>query len=59
MLERPEAAGVAFGTGVIIVVVGVIGVSTSDAVNIGFIVAGVVIAVLAAGWWQLLRRANR
>ena len=58
MLERPEAAAVAFATGLIVVIVGLIGVSANSAVNIAFIVIGVVLALGAAAWWQLLRRSG-
>jgi len=59
MLERPEAAAVAFATGIIVVIVGLIGVSASTAVNIGFIIVGVLIGVLSVAWWQMLKRSNR
>ena len=59
MLERPEAAAVGFATGLIVVIVGLIGVSASTTVNVGFIVVGVVVALASGVWWQMLRRANR
>ena len=58
MLERPEAAAVAFATGLVVVVVGLIGVSTSSFVNAGFIVAGAVLSVASAVWWRMLRRGG-
>lgn len=58
MLERPELAGVVFGTGLVLVLIGLIGLSTNSAVNYGFAIAGVVIAVLGVVWWRMLRRSG-
>ena len=58
MLERPEAAAVGFASGLIIVIVGLIGVSANNAVNVAFIIVGVVLALVSAFWWRLLRRSG-
>jgi hypothetical protein len=56
MLERQELAGVVFGTGLTLVLVGVVGIGGGEALNYALSGTGVGLAVLATSWWGMLRR---
>lgn len=55
MLERRELTGVLFGTGLVLIAVGLIGVGGSQALDITIGVAGAAMAALASAWWRILR----
>ncbi|MDA1035298.1 MAG: hypothetical protein O3B65_00280 [Chloroflexi bacterium] len=55
MLERKELTGVLFATGLVLVVVGMVGVGGAQALDWAIGVAGMLIAVLAGAWWPILR----
>ena len=56
MLERQELAGVVFGAGLVIALVGIIGLGVGDALDYTFMGVGVGVMVLGAAWWKLLKR---
>ncbi len=56
MLERSQLSAVLFFVGLGLLLIGVLSVATEDWVNLSAIVAGALVAVLSAGWWQMLKR---
>ncbi len=56
MLGRQELAGVVFGAGLTLALVGVVGLGADDALDYAFVAGGAGVAALAVGWWVLLRR---
>ncbi|MDA0797260.1 MAG: LPXTG cell wall anchor domain-containing protein [Chloroflexi bacterium] len=56
MLERQELAGVVFGLGAVIEIVGIIGLGTGDALNYAVMGAGIALMIVGAAWWTLLKR---
>ncbi len=56
MLERSQLSAVLFFVGLGLLLIGALSVATEDWANLAAIVAGVSVAVLSAGWWQMLKR---
>lgn len=56
MLERQEVAGVLFGLGIVLELVGIVGLGVGDALNYAFMGAGVALMVVGTAWWTLLKR---